>query len=222
MKAIKGYEGHYSATRSGDIYSHISERFIKPSLNNSGYLGVCLYTKGDGSYDSHLVHRLVAQTFLENPANLPCVNHKDKNRVNNNADNLEWISYSDNNLHSLEGVKKGSRRKYDNDLAHRVCKYIMDGWRPIDIADALGITRNTVRLITDGDSYAEVRAEYDWINRPPKSASINDETVLKVCRMLDKGYSYKAIEDSTGVSKKKISNIKNKVTYKRISESFHF
>ena len=55
---------------------------------------IILYKNSVGKW--HSVSRLVAKTFIENPENLPQVNHIDENKLNNKADNLEWISAKDN------------------------------------------------------------------------------------------------------------------------------
>lgn len=71
------------------------EKLLKPIIQNNGYFTVTLYkNKKDTIY---YIHKLVAQAFIPNPDNLPCVNHKDENKTNNNVDNLEWCSYNYNN-----------------------------------------------------------------------------------------------------------------------------
>ena len=69
-------------------------RVLKQQLNHNGYLQVRIPV--DGKWVTKSVHRLVAQTFIKNPDNLPEVNHMDCDRRNNNIDNLEWCDNSYN------------------------------------------------------------------------------------------------------------------------------
>lgn len=69
-------------------------RILKPASNSRGYLTVAV--KVNDKFITKTVHRLVAQTFIPNPDNLPQVNHKDCNRKNNNVDNLEFCTASYN------------------------------------------------------------------------------------------------------------------------------
>jgi len=220
MKAIKDFEGFYSITREGDVYSHMAGRFRRLSANSSGYKVISLHK--DSVKTQHLIHRLVAQTFIPNLEEKPCVNHLDKDRLNNAVKNLEWCTYLENNLHSLEGKLVGSRREHSCRVAHTVIAYTMDGWRAKDIATSLDIPLGGVKQILFEPSYEDVREEYDWSNRPTKSASIQGEVVVRICKLLEQNVPYKGISDLTGVSKKKIGNIKNRVSYKRLSEGFHF
>lgn len=117
-KTISGYEGYYEVSDAGIVRSidriipdaqtgtkHIRGRIMKLTENKNKDRG------GSGYYVVNLrkhhtscvvpVHRLVAEAFLPNDLNLPTVNHKDGNKHNNNVSNLEWATYSENNLHAL-------------------------------------------------------------------------------------------------------------------------
>lgn len=100
LKPILGYEGLYSIDQFGNVYSmkvtnSRRKRVLKPFINNCGYLRVNLYDTY-GQAKKHYVHRLVAQTFLDNPSHFEVVNHKDGNRKNNYVENLEWCTQSKN------------------------------------------------------------------------------------------------------------------------------
>ena len=87
-KPIKGWEDKYTISTDGNVYSLRTNKILKPRLSLDGYERVCLC---NGSIKrEYRVHRLVAETFLDNPDNLPQVNHKDFNTVNNYIENLEW------------------------------------------------------------------------------------------------------------------------------------
>lgn len=83
---IKDYEGLYEVSNEGQVFSLISNKELKPNIVN-GYCQVGLHK--NGVQINKLVHRLVAEAFLENPNNLPQINHKDENRLNNCVNNLE-------------------------------------------------------------------------------------------------------------------------------------
>lgn len=94
IKDIKGYEGLYAVTDFGEVWSYRSKKYLKPEKNKSGYLMVFLNKEGKAKMKT--IHRLVAEAFIPNPDNLPCVNHKDEVKTNNVWTNLEWVSYSTN------------------------------------------------------------------------------------------------------------------------------
>lgn len=109
-KDIKDYEGLYQVSNFGRVRSlgngrtHKTSRIRKLLKNNVGYLVVQLCK--DGKVKTYLVHQLVASAFLENPDNLPCVNHKDEVKTNNfvgtpendyKDGNLEWCNREYNN-----------------------------------------------------------------------------------------------------------------------------
>ena len=114
-KAIPGYEGYYEASTEGRIRSVDREytnsrgavrvvdgRVLSPTTTRCGYNLVALYLKKKRR--DLLVHRLVAETFVQNPAGAPEVNHKDGNKQNNSADNLEWCTQSENLRHRYRAL----------------------------------------------------------------------------------------------------------------------
>jgi len=67
------------------------------------------------------IHKLVAQAFILNPLNLPTINHKDRNKYNNNVSNLEWNSYRDNNIHKI------SKGGYKEKISKAVNQFDLNG-----------------------------------------------------------------------------------------------
>ena len=109
-KPVRGYEEQYVVDQFGRVFGvdrtttvldngrvyekTIAGKQMKQSLHTKGYKTVCL-TK-DGKSKTCFVHRIVAEAFINNPDNLPMVNHKDEDKTNNFADNLEWCTASYN------------------------------------------------------------------------------------------------------------------------------
>ena len=93
---VVGYEGLYKVSTEGNIKSIRRNKLLSLETNKAGYKKISLYNKTRKCYS---VHRLVAETFIPNPENLPCVNHKDENKSNNCVDNLEWCTVEYNNTY---------------------------------------------------------------------------------------------------------------------------
>ena len=109
-KDKKDYEGLYQVSNLGRAKSLINnkgqyrEKILKHNIRN-GYPSVTLCK--NKKLKSFTIHRLVAEAFIPNPNNLPCVNHKDENRLNNFFNNLEWCTYS-YNINYGTGLKRRS------------------------------------------------------------------------------------------------------------------
>ena len=87
----------FKATRDGQIIGKRGKPLIG-HIDRCGYREVLL--SEFGNTNQYRVHRLIAETFIPNPKNLPCVNHKDGNKLNNAVDNLEWCTRSENVKHA--------------------------------------------------------------------------------------------------------------------------
>ena len=97
-KDIDGYAGKYQVSNEGNV-RRVSKRTLKPQKRRHGYLSVWLYD-GHNHAIQVSVHRLVASAFVPNPNGYLEVNHKDENKQNNRADNLEWCTRSENCLYA--------------------------------------------------------------------------------------------------------------------------
>ena len=113
---IKNYP-NYWIDDQGEVYNETTQKILTGSIGENGYKYYRL-TK-NGKKKMFYAHRLVAEAFLENTKNLPVVNHKDGNKLNNTIDNLEWVSYSDNAKHWHKNIDSGIRTQtnyYQEDL----------------------------------------------------------------------------------------------------------
>lgn len=95
----KNISENYRISSTGLVYSVRRDIILKPDKNSKGYLRVVLDNKR-----RKFIHRLVATYFVPNPLNLPEVNHKDGNKLNNNMDNLEWMTGEDNIAHYRSSI----------------------------------------------------------------------------------------------------------------------
>ena len=105
---IEGWEGLYQISNLGRVYSCANRNYKKLTIRKTGYVVVSLICRSKNMRKQYKVHRLVAQAFIPNPNNLPCINHKDENKENNRVDNLEWCTnkYNSNYGHCREKISK--------------------------------------------------------------------------------------------------------------------
>jgi hypothetical protein len=138
---VKDYEGYYQVSNYGRVKSlgrkdslkrDITERILKPALNNYGYPFV-VFCK-NGKTKTFTVHRLVAKAYVPNPLNKPSVNHINGVKTINKPSNLEWCTVSENNFHAFRiGLKENA--KGESHVNHKLTE-----------ADVVQIRSSTLKL----------------------------------------------------------------------------
>ena len=108
-KPVKNFENRYEVSNTGKVKSLKNDIILK-ERDLRGYKRVSLFK--DGIAHDKRIHRLVGEVFIDNPENKLEINHKDKNRANNNVDNLEWVTSKENSVHKN---KDGTGDTYKNE-----------------------------------------------------------------------------------------------------------
>lgn len=166
---LKGYEGLYSVSRSGKIFSHrvmstrkkktrrctIDTAHLKEMVPNVSqrYVRLTLSDK-KGKYQTHYLHRLLCQTFIPNPNNYPIVNHKNGIKHDNRLCNLEWCTHRMNSLHAndiglirMNGEDNPSS-KLSNAQRIKIVGEVRKGDKSHrEIGEKYGVARNTISRI---------------------------------------------------------------------------
>ena len=101
---VIGYE-NYLIYEDGKVQNKKTKRYLKPQPETQGYYRICLCKDGKGKY--HKLHRLLAEHYIPNPDNKPCVDHINRDRKDNRLENLRWATYGENNQNS--GVRKNNK-----------------------------------------------------------------------------------------------------------------
>lgn len=183
-RKIEGFE-YYEVSDNGRVRSlprivpcrgrFITKRgglILKPGLSGRGYEQVCLWLCNNVSKQKY-VHRLVAEAFLPNPNNKPEVNHIDGNKRNNELANLEWVTASENQQHSISmGLRLGKKHKNvlckPYDWMPKKCKlsfldaieikkwYYMGGITIRSLAKKYNVSVDTVRDLLNGKRYTHL------------------------------------------------------------------
>lgn len=124
-KDVNGYEGLYQVSNLGRVKSlenrsNHKKEMIMRFAKIKGYNKVTLSKNSESK--SYPVHRLVATAFIENPDNKPHVNHIDGDKTNNNADNLEWVTDSENIRHAIKNKLINQTKGFNNSRGQFVCQ----------------------------------------------------------------------------------------------------
>ena len=146
-------------------------------VDNTGYYQCNLYNS-DGTKVYRRVHRLIAETFIPNPYNLPQVNHKDGNKLNIEASNLEWVTNSENTQHGYNN----KLYHFDNIRSYPV-KFFMDNeyistYKSIRaLCNHTGLNRKTVSAILNNGKTNNYNCGFEY--------AIEGQTTIEMVRIIN-------------------------------------
>lgn len=156
---------NYEIYPNGTVFSLTSNKQMRFFVGSHGYKG-CTLINDDGKRVYPLLHRLIAEAFLEKKADKKEVNHRDGNKFNNVVENLEWCTPYENRKHAQElGL-----RKYKTGTKHLRSKINLNELREIvllldkgemlqyEIAKKFGVGRGIISTIRKGATYKEEAA----------------------------------------------------------------
>lgn len=198
----------YEISNMGRVRNILTGHILSPGTNRGGYRYVNLYINGKG-YNCR-IHRLVAEAFIPNPENKPIVNHIRGKNKGDSADNLEWVTSSENNYHAYATKLKekliGERvhtSKLTEKTVYEICELLEDGELTVrQIADKTYTTRSLVEGILYRGHWSHISNKYsiepsrikkDYGNQKnPKK--LTEDIVYKILQLRDDGYTYPEIK----------------------------
>lgn len=235
----EGRKSKYLVSKNGHVYNSRTGKEMSYAENSSGYL---IFGSSDtfvGLGGPQAVHRFVAETFVPNPKNKNYVNHKDNNRKNNNADNLEWVTQSENLKYAAKQgrifILKGEEchlTKYPDSKIREVCELLQAGYRNKDVAKMTGVDKSYISSIRNREWRKDISKYYTWDTikfedrrgSNAAGATITDEIARKICSYLEQGLGNKEISAKIGEPCKwwHVRNIRSRKNWTHISKDFDF
>ena len=203
-KEIKGYEGLYTVNSMGKVFSIKTGKEKKKLISNAGYYRVHLFNKGKGKII--LVHRLVAEAFIPNPKNLPCVNHIDGNKLNNRVTNLEWVTSSENNKKAVEaGQSPSGSTVYNAVFSEEQVLFIKElfsiGYSKTKLARMFNVSTSALTDMLNTKTYTNIQ---DFSKYNEGKEHFSPQVIHIIHNLLENGFSYSKIALICGINKEAV------------------
>lgn len=178
----------YVINSLGNIINLKTGKKLNPYISRSGYFRIRLQV-GLKAHKNYTIHRIIASLFIDNPLNKPQVNHIDGNRLNNNIDNLEWVTGSENMLHSTRILSKriGSQIEWSKLSELDVQNICMDSLKEYSLkklANKYNVSKSNISSILNGKTWISITKNYNHIPISKSTQCLNEEIVRNICNEL--------------------------------------
>nr|DAQ69232.1 MAG TPA: homing endonuclease [Caudoviricetes sp.] len=141
-------EYNVGITEQGDIINLKTNKPYSKWIDNVGYYQVMFRVDGKKKYVR--IHRLVAEMFIDNPNNLPQVNHIDGNKLNNRVENLEWVTNKYNTQHGYDNNVYKNKYRCELKVTNKITGDVLYFKSIRKCSDTLNINRKTITSILKG------------------------------------------------------------------------
>jgi NUMOD4 motif len=219
---IDSIETNYLVSDHGNVKSGKSNKLLKPQKFNNGREYVNIYMNKVMKHK--LISRLVAEAFIENPDNLPVVNHLDGDIGNNYITNLEWTTFKGNTIHALENGlitsigEESHLNRYAEELVIYICDELMTGKTPREISDMTGMSQAYVTEIREKKVWRHITKNYEFPDRSifNYSGKYPIEVKEKIAQCIKEGLRNKEIREKlslehTGAVRNMIDRIRKRI-----------
>lgn len=192
----------YAISSNGRIINTITSFFLTPTIGESSPYPFVTIKVGSKSKKLTL-HRIVAKLFVENtdPITKNIVNHKNENKSDYRAENLEWCTYSENVRYSLlsgknTNIGEGSNFAVLNtETVIKICEMLESGYRVCSIVEILGVTRDQVRHIKNRTSWSHISKNYNFSTN--YKFYVDDMETKTIIKLYESGKTYSEISELT-------------------------
>ena len=223
----------YSISKTGIVFDEINQAVVPPMTNEFGYQ-LCKVWRGAQIYFAR-VHRLVAETFIPNPDNLPEVDHINCNKSDNWVENLEWVSSSKNKRRAiLNGrydnascMRVGSDRPntiYNEETIHKICQMLQDRKSNKEIIEALGVNKQIIGVVIGKHAWTHISKNYD-LPAPGERSTFRKYTpdvIHDICRRITAGEDLHSIATATSTPYADVYAIRIGKRFNKISQQYNF
>lgn len=151
----------YEVNENGEVRHRERKQILRGKIDRYGYKVITMSSGDRKKPQSVTAHRLVAMAFIPNPDNLPSVNHKDEDKLNNRVENLEWCD-------NLYNTRYGTGQQRSRDARKRPVEAVRDGvvvqrYNCVgDAAEALGVSPSSIKDVLRKKRWHKSCRGFEW------------------------------------------------------------